>query len=320
MTIWRGPGGGGNATTDSEVTLLTQLEQSATQAAADAAAAQAAALLAASEAAASAASIEGDVASAEAARIAAEAAQEASEVAQDAAVVAQGLAEDARDAALAAEEALENVYTKDEADDLLDLKANQATTYTKAEADTLLSAKANTSDVTTALGLKLNAASPTYTGTLTGGTGVVNLGSGQFYKDASGNVGIGTSSPSGAAGRALAINGGASQTRIALKSTATGDGANAGFQILLDGLDAAFEQRENAPLRFATNAIERMRIDSSGNLLLGGTTTPGTRVMFIANATAVPASNPSGGGVLYVENGALKYRGSSGTVTTIANA
>jgi hypothetical protein len=34
-----------------------------------------------------------------------------------------------------------------------------------------------------------------YTGTLTGGTGIVNLGSGQFYKDASGNVGIGTTSP-----------------------------------------------------------------------------------------------------------------------------
>ena len=34
-----------------------------------------------------------------------------------------------------------------------------------------------------------------YTGTFTGGTGVVNLGSGQFYKDASGNVGIGTTSP-----------------------------------------------------------------------------------------------------------------------------
>lgn len=30
-----------------------------------------------------------------------------------------------------------------------------------------------------------------YTGTLTGGTGVVNLGSAQFYKDAAGNVGIG---------------------------------------------------------------------------------------------------------------------------------
>jgi len=34
-----------------------------------------------------------------------------------------------------------------------------------------------------------------YTGTLTGGTGILNIGSGQVYKDASGNVGIGTSSP-----------------------------------------------------------------------------------------------------------------------------
>ena len=40
----------------------------------------------------------------------------------------------------------------------------------------------------------------------------------------------------------------------------------------------------------------------------------------IANATAVPSTNPSGGGVLYCEAGALKYRGSSGTVTTLANA
>jgi hypothetical protein len=41
--------------------------------------------------------------------------------------------------------------------------------------------------------------------------------------------------------------------------------------------------------------------------------------VFMANATA-PGSNPTGGGFLYVESGALKYRGSSGTVTTIANA
>jgi len=34
-----------------------------------------------------------------------------------------------------------------------------------------------------------------YSTTLTGGTGIVNFGSGQFYKDASGNVGIGTSTP-----------------------------------------------------------------------------------------------------------------------------
>jgi hypothetical protein len=56
---------------------------------------------------------------------------------------------------------------------------NIANTYTQAQVDAGFLPKAN----------------PTYTGTLTGGTGVVNLGSGQFYKDASGQVGIGTSSP-----------------------------------------------------------------------------------------------------------------------------
>lgn len=43
-------------------------------------------------------------------------------------------------------------------------------------------------------------------------------------------------------------------------------------------------------------------------------------VMFIKNTTGAPSTNPSDGGYLYVESGALKYRGSSGTVTTIAAA
>jgi hypothetical protein len=46
----------------------------------------------------------------------------------------------------------------------------------------------------------------------------------------------------------------------------------------------------------------------------------GEGVIAIANAAAAPTVNPAGGGVLYVEDGALKYRGSSGTVTTIAPA
>jgi hypothetical protein len=46
----------------------------------------------------------------------------------------------------------------------------------------------------------------------------------------------------------------------------------------------------------------------------------GGGVLSIANAGTVPTSNPTGGGILYVEAGALKYRGSSGTITTIANA
>lgn len=42
--------------------------------------------------------------------------------------------------------------------------------------------------------------------------------------------------------------------------------------------------------------------------------------VFVANATTVPSSTPSGGGYLYAEAGALKWRGSSGTITTIAAA
>lgn len=46
----------------------------------------------------------------------------------------------------------------------------------------------------------------------------------------------------------------------------------------------------------------------------------GVGVIAMANATTAPTTTPSGGGVLYVSGGALLYKGSSGTVTTIAPA
>jgi hypothetical protein len=46
----------------------------------------------------------------------------------------------------------------------------------------------------------------------------------------------------------------------------------------------------------------------------------GTDVIGIHNASTVPTSNPANGGVLYAQSGALKWRGSSGTTTTIATA
>lgn len=46
----------------------------------------------------------------------------------------------------------------------------------------------------------------------------------------------------------------------------------------------------------------------------------GWGVIAIKDAATIPGFDPTGGGILYVESGALKYRGSSGTVTTIANA
>jgi len=54
----------------------------------------------------------------------------------------------------------------------------------------------------------------------------------------------------------------------------------------------------------------------SGTNQLGG----GAGVIGITNATTVPTSNPTAGGILYVENGALKYRGSSGTITILGVA
>ncbi len=69
-------------------------------------------------------------------------------------------------------------------------------------------------------------------------------------------------------------------------------------------------------------AMERFRVRGDGNVGINTATQfgGGTGVIGIANRTDAPTSNPATGGVLYVEGGALKYRGSAGTVTTIANA
>ena len=65
---------------------------------------------------------------------------------------------------------------------------------------------------------------------------------------------------------------------------------------------------------------QAMTLDASGNLLVGLATagTTAAKTIQIANGTA-PTANVTGG-QLYVEAGALKYRGSSGTITTIAAA
>jgi len=72
----------------------------------------------------------------------------------------------------------------------------------------------------------------------------------------------------------------------------------------------------------ATNGAARQGWSNSGIQIgsdsfdLGG----GVGVVGIDNAGTVPTTNATGGGVLYAEAGALKWRGSSGTVTTIAAA
>ena len=51
-----------------------------------------------------------------------------------------------------------------------------------------------------------------------------------------------------------------------------------------------------------------------------GTFGAGRGAIVIANASVAPTGNVAGAGILYVQDGAFKYRGSSGTVTVIAPA
>lgn len=162
----------------------------------------------------------------------------------------------------------------------------------------------------------------TLTSTSNATKGKILFGTGAAYDQANDRIGIGTQAPT----HKLTIYGSTNSTvtdgiRVAELS--------AGYEALL-GVDtsvaAARIGSSNATaVRIMQAGNTRVYLDPSQNVSIlaipaamnfGG----GTRVLFLGNAVGVPNTNPVGGGLLYVENGALKYRGSSGSVTTIAAA
>jgi hypothetical protein len=87
--------------------------------------------------------------------------------------------------------------------------------------------------------------------------------------DASGNLGIGVTSPQAR----LQVASFTASSVLKISNTTTGSAVGDGLDLIADGTDAYVWNRENGPLMLGTNNTERVRIDSSGNLLVGTTST-----------------------------------------------
>jgi hypothetical protein len=157
---------------------------------------------------------------------------------------------------------------------------------------------------------------------LTDSSGVMNIGSGQVYKDSSGNVGIGTASPS----YKLDINNSLSQAR--LQSTTAGSNAELIFQSTARtwGVGTNIGTTSSFEIFDRTAGATRLAIDSSGNLLVGTTTfasgqngvlmrgtSGGATDEVLQTRTAGTASTSATG--FYNNNGRVGTISTSGTAT-----
>ena len=117
--------------------------------------------------------------------------------------------------------------------------------------------------------------------------------------DASGNVGIGTTSPS----NTLDVNGGAefnaetyirSQSNVGLRvqTIDQGIGGSDGLRVGLNGTHAFVWNYENTPLSFGTNGSQKATILANGNVGIG-TTSPSTK-LHVRNGEATIASDTDG--------------------------
>jgi len=177
------------------------------------------------------------------------------------------------------------------------------------------------------LNTPITAADLAYTGTLTGSTGIVNIGSGQVYKDASGNVGIGTSSP--ATLLHVAKTSGTVQVRVSsdtdVSFLATASGADSSAFVAVANDARQWTMRVNGAesdqfqIRDSTAGATRIILDSSGNLLVGTTADPSSSVsgVKICNPGTVARSRWSCGAITTTNN-MIAFCNGNGDVGTIS--
>ena len=134
--------------------------------------------------------------------------------------------------------------------------------------------------------------------------------------DSSGNIGIGTTSPSGASGRALEVNGGSGQARLVLKNDTTGSGSTDGHQIYSAGNTFGIQNREAGDLVFETNGGERFRIDSGGRVGIKNTNMSSFNSGFDDLVIGDGVANSSPGMTIYshaTDIGSISFRDSADT-------
>lgn len=130
---------------------------------------------------------------------------------------------------------------------------------------------------------------------------------------ANGFVGVGTAAPA----RIFQISGSSvASGPIGVRITDTVYDA-AGFLIYAGG-----GTEHSLQFYDETNGRAPLHLSGTGNVGFFTTSAfgSGVGVLSIANCTTAPTTTPAGAGILYVDAGALKYKGTSGTVTTLAPA